>query len=112
VVRKEVGRRIEKSHVPQAKVSQAMKAGKTNNDLKDEYAWLFQQPAHVIAQNLKRMNRLSAQVIVNALEEGDYDFVIAGLAELAELTVSVGQRMIAMRSARGVAALCWKAGGI
>lgn len=108
-VRKEVNRRIEVSHTSKSKSNGTLHGNGSNSDLKDEYAWLFQQPAHVIAQNLRRMNRLDAQVITNALNEGDDDFVVAGLSENAGIHISVAQRMIAMRSARGVAALCWKA---
>ncbi len=110
IVRKEVNRRLEASHSQPAKVSQAVKEGLNNNDLRKEYAWLFQQPPHVIATNLKRMNRLTPQVITNALNENEYDFVLAALAESAGIHMSVAQRMVAMRSARGITALCWKAG--
>lgn len=109
-VRKEVNRRIEVSHTAKSKAVNNIDANGSNADLKDEYAWLFQQSPHVIAQNLKRMDRLNAQVIVNALNEDEYDFVVAALAEKAGVQISVAQRMIAMRSARGLAALCWKAG--
>lgn len=109
-VRKEVNRRIENSHKPKPATSETVSDGESNSDLKDEYAWLFQQPPHVIAQNLHRMGRLNTQVIANALNEDDHDFVVAALAENAEVNISVAQRMIAMRSARGIAALCWKAG--
>lgn len=110
MIRKEVNRRLEASHVPNQSLKEAIDEGQTNKDLKKEYTWLFQQAPHVIAQNLHRMGRLTQQVIANALNEGDYDFVIAGLSEKAGAHLSVAQRMIAMRSARGVAALCWKAG--
>jgi uncharacterized protein (DUF2336 family) len=108
-IRKEVNRRIEVSHKDQKEPSLNVQ-DVTNIALKDEYAWLFQQPPHIIARNLHRMNRLTKNVIVNALNEGDYDFVVAALAENAGVHLSVAQRMIAMRSARGVCALCWKAG--
>ncbi|MDV7338107.1 DUF2336 domain-containing protein [Terasakiella sp. A23] len=110
VVRKEVSRRLAVKHKPRKKTVPSLDLDQTNMALKKEYTWLFQQPAHVIAQNLKRMNKLTPQVVANALTEGDYDFVVAGLAELSHMHMSVAQRMIAMRSARGVAALCWKAG--
>jgi len=110
VVREEVNRRIkQKQNTAGATCAPKADVG-GNADLRQEYAWLFQQPPHVIAQNLKRMNRLTTQVIVNALMESDNDFVIAALAENAGMHLSVAQRMIAMRSARGVVALCWKAG--
>jgi uncharacterized protein DUF2336 len=109
-IRTEVGRRLVVSNTPNKKSKISAIKGQTNKDLKKEYAWLFQQPPHVIAQNLRRMNKLNAQVITNAMNEGDYDFVITGLAELANMHPSIAQRMIAMRSARGVVALCWKAG--
>jgi len=109
-VRKEVNRRIEASHQSSPASSEGLREGENNAALKDEYAWLFQQPPHVIAQNLHRMNRLNTQVIANALNEDDHDFVVAALAENATVNISVAQRMIAMRSARGMAALCWKAG--
>lgn len=110
IVRKEVSRRLEATHTPNPKLKNGLDEGQTNSQLKKEYTWLFQQPAHVIAQNLKRMDRLTPQVVVNALNESDYEFVLCGLAELAGLHQSVAQRMIAMRSARGITALCWKAG--
>jgi len=109
IVRKEVNRRLEVSHKAKPQKINYDDEGGTNKELRDEYGWLFQQPPHVIAQNLSRMNRLTPQVIANALHEGDYDFVIAGLAERAGIHMSVAQRMIAMRSARGITALCWKA---
>ncbi|NVK17072.1 MAG: DUF2336 domain-containing protein [Methylocystaceae bacterium] len=110
IVRKEVNRRLSTSHQPTQATSHVLDVNQTNLALKKEYSWLFQQPAHVVAQNLMRMNKLTAQVIANALNEGDYDFVISGLAEMAHLHMSIAQRMIAMRSARGVTSLCWKAG--
>jgi len=83
IVRKEVNRRLEVSHKAKPQKINYDDEGGTNKELRDEYGWLFQQPPHVIAQNLSRMNRLTPQVIANALHEGDYDFVIAGLAERA-----------------------------
>lgn len=109
-VRKEVNRRLEASHSTQKVAKDKTEDGQNNDDLKKEYGWLFQQPAQAIAKNLRRMNKLTPQVIANALNEGDYDFVVAGLAECADIHQSVAQRIMAMRSARGVAALCWKAG--
>lgn len=111
IVRKEVNRRLSATHQPAKDgIPNGLELDQTNIALKKEYTWLFQQPAHVIAQNLMRMNKLTPQVIANALNEGDYDFVVAGLAEMAHMHMSIAQRMIAMRSARGVTALCWKAG--
>lgn len=113
VVRQEVNRRIKQNHDETGNGAKAphLKADEGGNaDLRREYAWLFQQPPHVIAKNLKRMNRLTPQVIVNALSENDHEFVTAALAERAHIHISVAQRMISMRSARGIVALCWKAG--
>lgn len=106
-VRDEVGRRLEENLdlPPLSGVD-----GESNQDLKKEFQWLFQQSGQVIAQNLKRMNRLTPQVVVNALNDGDNDFILAALAELSGVPLTVVQRIIAMRSGRGVAALCWKAG--
>ncbi|SCA57022.1 conserved hypothetical protein [Candidatus Terasakiella magnetica] len=108
-VRDEVNRRIAQTHKEPSVVEKTLEV-RNNNDLRKEYAWLFQQPPHVIAQNLKRMDRLDQQVIINAMAEGENEFVVAALAEKASLHLSVAQRMITMRSARGVSALCWKAG--
>lgn len=110
IVRKELNRRIEANHANGPKKGLVAPRAGSNTDLKKEYTWLFQQAPHVIAQNLNRMDRLSAQVIENALHDSDYDFVIAGLAEKAGMSEAVARRMIAMRSARGIVALCWKAG--
>ncbi len=111
IVREEVNRRIKQTHNANNNKPTTPKPDEGGNaDLRREYAWLFQQPPHVIAKNLKRMHRLTPQVIINALMEGDNDFVVAGLSECAHIHLSVALRMIAMRSARGVVALCWKAG--
>lgn len=110
IVRKEVNRRLSASQKDKRLKQAQLDPEQTNLALRKEYSWLFQQPPHVIAQNLHRMGKLAPQVIANALHEGDYDFVIAGLAELAHIPMAVAQRMIAMRSARGITALCWKAG--
>ncbi len=109
-IRKEFNRRLEASHGQSNPSGGVIEEGQSNDDLKKEYAWLFQQAPHEIAKNLFRMNKLTPQVIANALHEGDYDFVVAGLAELSHIHQSVSQRIMAMRSSRGVAALCWKAG--
>jgi len=105
-VRDEVGRRLEDTlDLPPS----ALQGEHSNLALKREFQWLFQQSDQVIAHNLKRMNRLNAQVILNALNDGDNEFVLAALAELAEIALPVVQRIAAMRSGRGIAALCWKA---
>lgn len=109
-VRNEFNRRLEQSHKAESYSTSKLVVDGTNKDLKKEYAWLFQQPGNVIAQNLMRMGKLNPQVVANALNEGEEDFVIAGLAELARMSLATVQRMITMRSARAVAALCWKAG--
>ncbi|WP_135081106.1 DUF2336 domain-containing protein [Terasakiella sp. SH-1] len=110
VIRKEMNRRLKHSEAPETTVVEVKAQKGGNKELRREYQWLFQQPPQEIAQNLKRMNRLNVQVIVNALAEGEYDFVVACIAEQANLHISIAQRMIAMRSARGITALCWKSG--
>jgi uncharacterized protein (DUF2336 family) len=110
IIREEVSRRLQQTHNPTQTqpIPQAEEGG--NSNLRREYAWLFQQPSHIIAQNLKRMGRLKPQVILNALAEGDNAFVIAALSELANVASPVAHRMVAMHSARGIVSLCWKAG--
>ncbi|MBI4184624.1 MAG: DUF2336 domain-containing protein [Proteobacteria bacterium] len=62
------------------------------------------------ATQLRRAGRLDENVLYNALADDENNFVVAGLALLAELPVPDVERIIFARDPKGVVALAWKAG--
>lgn len=111
ILRQEVNRRLECSPRPaNASEPHLHDPHANNDDLRKEYGWLFQQPPHVIAQNLKKLGRLTSNVITNALNENDVEFVTASLAVQGGVPHQIAQRIMTMQSPRACAALCWKAG--
>ncbi|PKU26209.1 DUF2336 domain-containing protein [Telmatospirillum siberiense] len=55
-------------------------------------------------------NSLSDAVILDALSAGDREFVICALALRAEVSVERVRKIIETQSAKGMVAVCWKAG--
>ncbi|MEI7609930.1 MAG: DUF2336 domain-containing protein [Rhodospirillaceae bacterium] len=62
------------------------------------------------AKRLKQDGKLDESVVAAALTNGERDFVIAMLAELAETNITNVERVLAGHSARGTTALVWRAG--
>lgn len=61
-------------------------------------------------RKLHRGGQLTQNVIEQALDRGDQDFVMMGLALLAGLRYSAVRRMVASASGRVITSLAWKAG--
>lgn len=60
--------------------------------------------------NMRNANKLSLDVIHKAMMVSDHTFVFAALLVLADIDIVVGRRIFQEKNARGVLALCWKAG--
>lgn len=69
-----------------------------------------QETAAERAQALLTAGTLDETAIADALAAGDRALAVAGFALLTELPDSVLSRTIAMRNAKGIVALAWKAG--
>ena len=67
-------------------------------------------PALARARELHAEKQLTEAVVSEALASGDRRFVAAALAVLSNLPVALVEKVAESRSARGVTALCWKAG--
>ncbi|OAN51108.1 hypothetical protein A6A04_16925 [Paramagnetospirillum marisnigri] len=61
-------------------------------------------------RNLKTTGQLTETAVEAALSSNDAKFVIAALAELAGLPQRVIRKVVETQSAKGVVAICWKAG--
>ena len=62
------------------------------------------------ARQLHSMGKLDEEAVLEALGRGDRTFVSAALGVLSALPPEVVQKIASMQSAKGVAALAWKAG--
>ena len=62
-----------------------------------------------IAEDMKENGKLNEKAMSEALERGDVDLVIAGIAVMAELEMSLVEGAIDSGSAKSVVAVCWKA---
>ncbi|MHA1572190.1 MAG: DUF2336 domain-containing protein, partial [Alphaproteobacteria bacterium] len=69
-----------------------------------------QETATERAQAMADAGTLDETTIADALAAGDRTLAVAGFALLTELPESVLSRTIAMRNAKGIVALAWKAG--
>jgi len=61
------------------------------------------------ALSLKQSNNLNALTVLDALTEGDNEFVTAALAIMGEVPHPVAERIVTMQSAKGIVALAWRA---
>jgi uncharacterized protein (DUF2336 family) len=62
------------------------------------------------ARRLKKEGKLDEDALGDALDSGQRGFVRAALAVMAEVPVTVVDKILSARSAKGVTALTWKAG--
>lgn len=62
------------------------------------------------AKRLAKEGKLTETLLENSLTEGDRAFVIAGLAELAQIPMPVVDRIVGTHAPRAVTALVWRAG--
>jgi uncharacterized protein (DUF2336 family) len=62
------------------------------------------------ARSLHAAGQLDETTIDTALSSGDGAFVVAALALRAELPVEMVNKVVSTQSAKGVVAICWKAG--
>lgn len=69
-----------------------------------------EEPPLARAQRLKAEGNLIEKTIADALASGDRRFVGAALAVLANLPLPVVEKVAELKSARGITAVCWKAG--
>lgn len=60
------------------------------------------------AMSLKSSSGLGALTVLDALIDGDNDFVIASLAVMADVPYAVAEKIVAMQSAKGIVALAWR----
>ena len=67
-------------------------------------------PALLRARQLHAERQLTETVVSDALVAGDRRFVAAALSVLSNLPLALVEKVAESRSARGVTALCWKAG--
>lgn len=61
------------------------------------------------ALHLRQAGLLDSLVVLDALSEGDNEFVLAALAVMADVPFLVAQKIVDMQSAKGIVALAWKA---
>jgi uncharacterized protein (DUF2336 family) len=61
-------------------------------------------------RRLKKEGKLTEAAVADAVDAGQRAFVRAALAVMAEIPISVVDKVLAARSAKGVTALAWKAG--
>lgn len=66
--------------------------------------------AHDRAARLQRRGRLDEKAIRDAGATGDHEFVVAALTLCADVDHDTVERIVTMRSSKGVVSLCWKAG--
>lgn len=62
------------------------------------------------AMNMHRHDELDASTILDALTEGHEEFVIAALSVMSEVPYEVSERIVSMRSSKGIVALAGRAG--
>lgn len=62
------------------------------------------------AQELFNAGQLEDSILLEALDHGERDFVMAGLTLLSGLPAQVVRRMVATRTPGPITALCWRAG--
>lgn len=67
-------------------------------------------PSLIRARQLYAEKQLTEAIVSEALTSGDRRFVAAALAVLSNLPLALVDKVAESRSARGVTALCWKAG--
>jgi len=71
--------------------------------------FLHTEPPMEVAEHLMAAGRLDYNVISKALQANDYPFVFAALAVSAKIDINVAREIFVSHSAKGVAALVWKA---
>lgn len=59
---------------------------------------------------MRNANKLTLDVIHKAMMVSDHTFVFAALLVLADIETDVGRRIFQEKNAKGILALCWKAG--
>ncbi len=69
-----------------------------------------EEPPLARAQRLKAEGNLIEKTIADALASGDRRFVGAALAVLSNLPLPLIEKVAESKSARGITAVCWKAG--
>lgn len=79
--------------------------GETNAPAREDI-----DPALLRARQLHAEKQLTETAVSDALAAGDRRFVAAALAVLSNLPLALVEKVAESRSARGVTALCWKAG--
>ena len=67
-------------------------------------------PPIIVVKRLHEAGQLNAEVVGNALQAGDRDFVLAALAVRTGLPQGVIFKIFATHSAKGVVSAAWKAG--
>lgn len=68
------------------------------------------QPPVAVAERLHKAGKLDMKVVGKALHASDNAFVLASLKVLSDLPMNVVQKVFMEKSAKGIVALCWKAG--
>ncbi len=59
---------------------------------------------------MRKANKLTIDVIHKAMMVSDHTFVFAALLVLADMETEIGRRIFQEKNAKGILALCWKAG--
>ncbi len=115
-LRTEVHRRLDdqsKESEPSASAPKKKKSS-TNDALGGEYAvWkqVLRQSDSALdaAMRLRQDDSLDALTVLDALTEGDNEFVTAALAVMADVPHGVAERIVAMQSSKGIVSLAWRA---
>ncbi len=68
------------------------------------------QPPIAVAERLFKVGKLDNKVIGKALHAWDHGFVLAALAVRGDLSMKLVQEVFLEKSAKGIVAVCWKAG--
>ena len=62
------------------------------------------------ARDLAAEGKLDEAAVMRALSQGDRPFVMAALAVLSGMTLEAVQKIVSLKSAKGIVALAWKSG--
>lgn len=84
--------------------------GQDGTDQPSSAEFLNMEPPISVAQRLHNAGRLDANVIAKAMHASDHAFVLAALIVKSGLPPKLVTRVFTERSAKGIVAICWKAG--
>ncbi len=103
-VRKEFNRRLKDDSKPE--LVKRNKAGNKNKSERDAN----EESAREKARRMKLSGELDSTSIMDALQDGDRDFVMASLSEISEMPWGVIDKIFSTGSAKGIISVAWKSG--